>query len=341
MKLAIGVGYGMWRVLVEMAPWLLFGFLMAGVVSVVLSPRWIERHLGRRGLLQIFKAALFGIPMPLCSCSVIPVTAGLRRGGAGRGAAISFLTATPQTGVDSIAVTWSLLGGVFTAFRVTAALVSGMVCGLAVERFDSPAEEVPPEPEVGCCRGGEKSSAPAWRRMLEYGFSDLPRDIGRALLFGIFISALMGALIPENWFADLLAPGLGMMLVMLLLGIPVYVCSTASIPIAVMLMRLGVTPGAALVFLIAGPATNAATVSTVWNLFGRRTAVIYLISIAFCALFSGFLMDFLPLGEWVTGQLHEHAPACTLCGQLAAVLLLVMLIRPLLVTLRDRKTPAD
>lgn len=318
--------YEMWNVLTQMSPWLLFGFVMAGVLSVLIAPAWVERHLGNRGFTQIFKAALFGIPMPLCSCSVIPVTAGLRRAGAGKGAVVSFLTATPQTGVDSIAVTYSLLGPVFTVFRVLAALLSGLFCGSAVELIDRTPLPQREAEAAGCCAAGGESAEPWWRRIFHYGLIRLPRDIGRSLLVGILISALMAALIPDNWFADKLSPGLGMMLVMLLLGLPVYVCSTASIPVAITLMQLGVTPGAALVFLIAGPATNAATLTTVWKLLGRRTVAIYLGAITVCALLFGALLDALPLSAQISEELHRHAESAGWLGTGSALLLLILLV---------------
>jgi uncharacterized membrane protein YraQ (UPF0718 family) len=184
---------------------------------------------------------LLGVPMPLCSCSVIPVTAGLRRHGASKGATASFLASTPQTGVDSIAVTYSLLGGLFTLFRVLVAFVTGLLCGTMVEAFSGPENESEPEEaSAGCCCGAGAAKKSAVRRMFEYGFINLPKDIGMALLLGVLVSAVLGALVPDNYFADHLSSGILTMLVMLLIGTPLYVCSTASIAIALALMQMGV-----------------------------------------------------------------------------------------------------
>ncbi|MFC1467933.1 SO_0444 family Cu/Zn efflux transporter [Verrucomicrobiota bacterium] len=318
---------GVWCVLNEMSPYLLFGFLMAGILSVLVSRDFVERHLGGRGLKEIVKAALMGVPMPLCSCSVIPVTAGLRRHGASKGATTSFLASTPQTGVDSIAVTYSLLGGVFTLFRVVVAFVTGLLCGTMVEAFSKTHDEkgVVDEEHCSCCSAEAKKKS-ALRRMFEYGFINLPQDIGLALLLGVLISAVLGALVPENYFADTFGSGILTMLVMLLIGTPLYVCSTASIPIAMALMQMGVSPGAALVFLISGPATNAATLSTMWKMIGRRSTLIYLASLFVCALGAGLLFDALPYAAETAEHAHMHDEAGGWFKLLCTVALLLLLL---------------
>jgi len=285
-----------WAVLAEMAPYLLLGFLAAGALSVLVSPEFIERHLGGGGIWPVAKAAAFGVPLPLCSCGVIPVAASLRRHGAGRGATVGFLISTPQTGVDSIFVTLSLLGGVFAIFRPLVALVSGILGGVIVSAAagdgddqaapDSPAEKC----QDACCTGEGGSKL---RRALSYGFVTLPRDIGWALLAGLAIATVISVAVPEDFFAGLLGGGIGAMLVMMALGVPVYVCATASVPVAAALIAKGVSPGAALVFLMTGPATNAATIATVWRVLGRRTAILYLLTVALSALGAGLLLDYI------------------------------------------------
>lgn len=328
-----------WSVLNEMSPYLLFGFLVAGVLSVVVSRDFVERHLGGRGFKEVVKAALMGVPMPLCSCSVIPVTAGLRRHGASKGATTSFLASTPQTGVDSIAVTYSLLGGVFTLFRVLVAFVTGLLCGTMVETFsDSNDDQGIADEEGCCCCGAAAKKKPAWRRILEYGFINLPRDIGKALLLGILISAVLSAIVPDNYFADKLSSGLVTMLVMLLIGTPLYVCSTASIPIAMALMHMGVSPGAALVFLISGPATNAATLSTMWKMIGRRSTFIYLGSLFVCALGAGLLFDALPFAAGTAEHAHLHEETGGLFKLLCTLALLGLLVTT---NLPCKKEPAE
>lgn len=316
-----GIGF----VLTEMAPYLLFGFLIAGILSVLISRDFVTRHLGGHGFKAILKAALVGVPMPLCSCSVIPVMASLRKHGASKGATTSFLASTPQTGIDSIAVTYSLLGGAFTLFRVVVAFVTGLLCGTMVEAFSNPTDGEPIEEKTGCdCCSDKKKSA--MRRIVEYGFINLPKDIGRPLFLGVLVSAVLGALVPENYFADSFSSGLLSMLVMLLIGTPLYVCSTASIPIAMALMQMGVSPGAALVFLISGPATNAATLSTMWKMIGRRSTLIYLSSLFSCALGAGLLFDALPIAARTAqlAHLHNDADAFKIGCTVALLLLLII-----------------
>lgn len=317
-----------WDVLAEMSPYLILGFLVAGLMSIWLPASLVEKHLGQRGWLQVVKATLFGIPIPLCSCGVIPVAASLRRHGAGKGATVSFLSSTPQTGVDSIAVTYALMGGIFAVFRVAAAFVSGLVTGMAVDALDGDEGAPAAEEKPSCCCSGSQKEAPppAWIRALRHGFITLPGDIGRALLVGLLISGLIGALVPQNFFADHLGSGLPAMLVVMAIGIPFYVCSTASVPIALGLLMAGATPGAALVFLISGPATNAATFTTIWKLIGARSTLVYLTAIAASALGAGILMDlaFPELMVAIAEHGHEmvlpawkHGAAVALLGILA------------------------
>lgn len=282
-----------WNVLGDMSPYLLFGFFVAGILSVYIPPELVERHLGGGGPWPLFKASLFGVPLPLCSCGVIPVAASLRRHGASRPATTAFLLSTPQTGADSVLVTFSLLGPVFAVFRPLAAFASGLIGG-GIVAVVSPREEtegrLPTRCEGACCSGD--GGRGRLRRALGYGFGTLPRDIGRALVIGLVVAGIITALVPKQFFAEYLGRGTGAMLVMMAAGIPVYVCATASVPVAAALIAKGVTPGAALVFLMTGPATNAATVATVWRTMGGRTAAAYLFSVAGTALGSGLLLDY-------------------------------------------------
>lgn len=293
----------MWGVTAEMAPYLLFGFLVAGIISVFLSPEWIERHMGGRGWSPVWKAVIFGIPLPLCSCSVIPVTASLRNHGASRGAATGFLLATPQTGVDSIVATWGMLGPVFAVFRAVAALATGVIGGGLASAIE-PEPEPNPQPNSStedkacgesCC--ATEDIEPRWKRGLRYAFITLPRDIGKALALGILVAGLIAAFVPPGMFVEYLGGGLLAMLVMIAVGIPIYVCATASIPLAIGFIHLGASPGAALAFLVAGPATNAATLTTVFKVLGKRTAAVYFAAVALGALAAGFGLD-ATLGLW-------------------------------------------
>ena len=322
-----------WLVLGQMAPYLLFGFLVAGVLSVCISPAFVERHLGGRGFGPVLKAALFGVPLPLCSCGVIPVSASFHRHGASRAATTSFLLSTPQTGVDSIAITYALLGLVFAVYRPVIALATGLLGGLLVMLFvqsnrNGTADEAQPhECTESCCTG--KNSRNVVRRAVEYGFVTLPRDIGIALLVGVVIAGAISALVPPDQWKPYLGGGILAIILMMLLGIPIYVCASASVPIAAGLIHLGASPGAALAFLIAGPATNAATITTVWKLLGSRTALLYLLTIAISAVAGGLTLDWLmPTMQAVvpplTAHVHQHMGFDWLSAIWAILLLAVL-----------------
>lgn len=323
-----------WLVLGQMAPYLLLGFLLAGILSVFVSPSWVERHVGRRGWGSVLKASLFGVPLPLCSCGVIPVSASIRRHGASRAATAAFLLSTPQTGVDSIAITFRLLGPVFAVYRPIVALLTGLAGGWLVQLFDpsrrsdAPAAPSRPQCHEVCC--AETAPRNALLRAVQYGFVTLPRDIGRPLLVGILIAGAIAALAPENRLGVYIGGGVPSILLLMTAAVPIYVCATASVPIAVGLIHLGASPGAALAFLIAGPATNAATFTTLWKLLGRGTALLYLAIVAISALAGGLLLDWLfawleaatpPLGThahlMAEGGWGGHLWAGTLLGVLA------------------------
>jgi uncharacterized membrane protein YraQ (UPF0718 family) len=360
-----------WRVLGQMAPYLIFGFLVAGILSVSLSASWLERHLGRGGMGPVVKASLFGIPLPLCSCSVIPVAASIRASGASRAATTSFLLSAPQTGIDSILVTHAMLGPLFAIYRPVAALLTGVVGGGLVRSFVEGRGDTVSEGQNGngasdsavagasvaacgdgCCATatnqgrqscGCEEGDPAsenrdasvrkvdfWRRVFRYGFLTLPRDIGPALAIGILIAGVMAALVPPNRLEAYLGGGVLSLLLLMAAGVPVYVCATASVPIAAGLMYMGASPGGALAFLIAGPATNAATFTTVWKILGRRTAFLHLVTVAASALGCGLLLDWLmPLATGAYPRLAKHIHAhetISRWSHLWAILLVAIMI---------------
>jgi hypothetical protein len=301
-----------------MAPYLLLGFVVAGLLSVVISPEWVERHLGGNGLGQVVKASVFGVPLPLCSCGVIPVAASLRRHGASKGATTAFLLSTPQTGVDSIAVTYGLLGPFLAVVRPIAALITGIFGGGLVQAFNGNGVEVSDDDVGESCADACCDSATTQRtkivEALHYGLVILPRDIGRALILGVAISGLIAAFVQPQALESYLGGGLWPMLAAMAIGIPLYVCATASTPIALGLIHAGLSPGAALVFLISGPATNTAALTTLWKVLGRRAAILYLITVAVASLATGFAVD----GLIGAGGLPESAlvPAATsMAGQ--------------------------
>ncbi|MBC8468061.1 MAG: SO_0444 family Cu/Zn efflux transporter [Planctomycetes bacterium] len=325
------IGLEFWSVLADMSPYLLFGFAVAGVLSVFINAELVEKHLGGTGFWQVFKASLFGVPLPLCSCGVIPVSMSLHRHGASKGATISFLLSTPQTGVDSILVTYGLMGPIFAIFRPVAAFVTGLIGGGVVNLFERhDTVHTPPEKKEACtdscCSGGKKESR--LMRAAKHAFITLPADIGRAMLVGLIIAALISALVPKTFFAETLAVsggGIIAMLVMMVLGVPVYVCATASVPIAVALIAKGLNPGAAMVFLMTGPATNAATLVTLASQVGKRSALIFLLTVVVSSLVCGIILDAISPDDMSSIQ---YAPAFMLPEWLkstCAVILLAVL----------------
>jgi len=340
-----------WGTISDMAPFLLFGFLVAGLLAVFFRSEFVEKHLGGSGFLQVVKASVFGVPLPLCSCGVIPVAASLRKHGAGPGATASFLISTPQTGVDSIMVTLSLLGPVFAVFRPLVAFVTGIVGGMLVNLFGEKESAVKKE-DVDLCDTGcmddlehemgsldshdheyEDSKGAARSRTLNkirfalrYGFVTIPADINKTLVVGLLVAAAISALVPDDYFAGVLGSGFLSMLIMMAVGIPIYVCATASVPIAAVLIMKGISPGAALVFLMTGPATNAATISTIWKIMGRRSAVIYLLTVAVSALAAGMLLNALFGGSPVRGLSSEMWMVPGIVRTLSAVALIAILL---------------
>lgn len=295
-----------WNVLCEMAPSLLFGFFVAGLLSLLISTDQVKKHLGKDGIKAIFKASLLGVPMPLCSCSVIPVAVSLKKAGASNGATASFLISTPETGIDSIFVTYAILGLPFALFKVVAAFISGVVGGLFINIFapnkiieEEDLKEIEKIDECCACSCNFGDSdcdlhitrSSKLKQGLYFGFITLTKDIAKPLLIGLIIAGIVTALVPKDFFAGSIGTGFLSMFIVLLISIPLYVCATASVPIAAALILSGFSPGAALVFLMAGPATNAATISTVWKILGKASAVIYVTVTASIALLSGILFN--------------------------------------------------
>lgn len=285
---------GAFYTFIIMAPYLLTGFVIAGILSLFIAAQTVQRHLGHGRFSSILKATLLGIPLPLCSCGVIPVGAMLRNSGAGKGATTSFLIATPQISVPSLLATYSLLGPVFAIFKPLVALTAGIAGGAAAEAVSDEESTVNQEIPSTSINSPESISPPFVERLkkaLNFAFIVLPRDIGIPLLVGISIAGLIGTLLPPQMIPADGAYELLTMILMMLAGIPVYVCSTSSVPVAAMLIMKGLSPGAALVFLMTGPATNAATIATIDKLLGRRVTAVYLATVALSSLLFGFIIN--------------------------------------------------
>jgi uncharacterized membrane protein YraQ (UPF0718 family) len=310
-----------WATMGRMSPYLLFGFAVAGILKILIPTSFVQKHLSGKGIRPVFWASLFGVPLPLCSCSVIPVSMSLHKQGASKGATIAFLLSTPQTGVDSIFVTLSLLGPVFMVARPVIALITGVIGGVAVNLFDRRDFAITKDQDEEDSSGNKSKLITGFR----HAFVVLPRDIGTAMLAGLIIAAIISIAVPDDFFTEKIGSGLGEMILMMLVGIPLYVCATASVPIAAALIAKGLSPGAALVFLMTGPATNAASFVIIWKILGRRTAIIYILTVAVCALASGLLLDamFSDLGSQIHS--HYHEMATTPLQHISAVILLVVL----------------
>lgn len=287
-----GLAGAVWTLTLEMAPYLLFGFLVAGVLHLFLPREKVARHLSRNDTASVVKASLLGVPLPLCSCGVIPVAAHLDKQGAGRGPVLSFLVSTPTTGVDSIAATYGLLGPLLAVMRPIAALFNGVLIGLMVNRAAVPAPEAAdlpaPEPAAAAPR---RTPMEALRHIVTYAFGDLIEDVAKWLIIGILLGGAISYAIPTEMVTRYLGTAWLAYPLMLVLGIPMYVCATGSIPIAAALVLKGMSPGAGFIFLMVGPATNTATLSFVAGSMGRRTVTLYVIAIVVSALLFGWLID--------------------------------------------------
>ena len=276
------------NVVCEMAPYLLLGFLIAGVLHVFVPQKFYANDLSRTNKLSVLWAALLGVPLPLCSCGVIPTAIGLRNEKASKGAIASFLIATPQTGIDSILATFSLMGLGFAIIRPVAALVTGVCGGLLVNRLVRDNENAN---ENENCQLSNDHVLPKYLRVLKYAYYDMIRDIGLRLLIGLVVAALIQVAVPDEFFLSFGSQPLVQMLVILAIAVPMYICSTGSIPVAAALMMKGLSPGAALVMLMAGPAVNLASILVVHKAMGRRFTWIYLMTIVVFAVLFGLLLN--------------------------------------------------
>ncbi len=291
-----GILFESWKLLLEMSPYLLFGFIVAGILHATIPAKKISRHFSGTSTASVVKASVIGIPLPLCSCGVIPVATHLRKQGASRGPVLSFLISTPTTGVDSILATYSLMGIIFTIFRIIAAFFTGIFSGIIVNIFNRDDPEAPPDKAVECAFCSVElphshSLGEKFRWVVNYAFSQLVKDIGGWLLIGILIGGVIGYIIPEGGIEQYLGSPVAMYLLMFVVGTPLYVCATGSIPIAAALILKGLSPGAALVFLIVGPATNTTTIAIVGKLLGKKTLLIYIVVLIACALAFGIALD--------------------------------------------------
>lgn len=333
--------YALATVLNEMSPYILLGFLFAGILRVFVRQRMMARHLSGHGWKPVVKAALLGIPLPLCSCGVLPTAVSLNRRGASRGATTSFLIATPQTGVDSIAATYSLLGLPMAILRPVAALVGSVFGGMAVDKTD---KSVPPTPSLDSHNSQNQDTQdpvpPTFLgkvvESIRYGMVDMVSAVGKWLVIGLIVAAVITVFMPDDLLVGLSSHPLLAMLVMVLLAVPMYVCATGSIPIALSLMLKGLTPGVGFVLLMAGPAANMASVMVLNRSLGRRATAIYVGSVVVTAILFGVLVDYVLPAGWFVPPAVTHA-SChahhgfglfpSLCSALLVALLIYSAVR--------------
>ena len=326
----------------EMTPYLLLGFLVAGILKEFVPRRIYADKLSKNNFSSVLWAALFGIPLPLCSCGVIPTATSLYREGASKGATVSFLISTPQTGVDSIFATASVLGIPFAICRPVVALVTALAGGCAVNRWDKNADN-----KASIASASQTMKKSFWKKCagtLRYGFIDMMQDIGKWIVIGLVIAAVITVAVPNDFFTQLSDYPLLNMLVILALSAPMYLCATGSIPIAAALMLKGLSPGAALVLLIAGPATNMAAILVINKVLGRKTLISYLLSIIIGAVSFGLIVDYLLPAQWFSPTgCGSH---CSLCTESSApwwqttssILFVSMLVIAFILRMRKNKS---
>ncbi|MDD5546518.1 MAG: SO_0444 family Cu/Zn efflux transporter [Candidatus Omnitrophica bacterium] len=301
MEILTGLIKEIWHTFSTAAPYIIFGTFMAGFIHIFFDREKVVKHLGKPGLKSVFLAALFGIPLPLCSCGVLPTAMSLRKSGASKGATLSFLISTPETGIDSIFLTYALLDPLMTVFRPFAALITALVAGISENLFgkkEKPAAAPKEEKCVFCEENGHEhahahSFFSKFAHSMEYAFVDLLGDIALWLTLGIIAGGVISYFVPASLIENYLGYDLRAMFIMLLIGIPLYICASASTPIAAALIAKGMSPGVALVFLLAGPATNTAGIITIAKFLGKRTVVIYLLAISACTIGMGLLLNYI------------------------------------------------
>ena len=323
-----------WNLINEMSPYLLLGFGFAGLLHAFVPAQIYHRYLSKNDFRSVLWAAMIGVPLPLCSCGVIPTAMSLRKEGASKGATTSFLIATPQTGVDSILATASLLGIPFAIIRPIAALVTALFGGQLVniatrneknEVVEDANRTTTPRPQG------------LWNKIKEafrYGYFEMMQDIGKWLMIGLVVAGLITVFVPDDFFLYFNDKPLLTMLMVLAVSVPMYVCATGSIPIAAALMLKGLSPGAALVLLMAGPACNMASIMVIGKVLEKKTMWVYLFSIILGAVSFGLLIDLVLPTEWFTSSIQATKDCCAespaifnvICSVVLGILLVVALI---------------
>ena len=326
----------------SMSPYLLLGFTLAGLMHAFVPRTMYSRYLSGNSFRSVLGAAILGIPLPLCSCGVIPTAMSLRKDGASKGATISFLIATPQTGVDSIIATYSLMGLPFALLRPFVALATALFGGTLANCVDKDDDAVATASRACCAKDEKATFSQKIRSAARYAYIEMMQDIGRWLVLGLVVAGVITVLVPDSFFSLFAGRPFASMLMVLLFAIPMYLCATGSIPIAVALMLKGLSPGTALVLLMAGPAVNVASLLVIGKVMGRKSLFTYIFSIVGCAILFGLGIDYLLPREWFTMPL-AHIHECHGCSGvpyfniLCSILLAALLINAFVQRYRKSK----
>lgn len=358
MNIILGILNETWNLFVESSLYIIFGLIISGLLRTFLNPSSVAHHLGKGRITSVIKASLLGIPIPLCSCGVLPAAASLKKQGANNGATTAFLISTPESGADSIAISYALLDPILTVARPVVAFITAAVAGITENMFKPKDEFKPVQPDISCpidgCCDGKDCSPEIHRRHhtfyekltsgLKFAVTEVWGDLVLLYILGIFLAGAITYLIPDDVIGKFMGGGLSSMLIMLVAGIPLYICATASTPIAAALILKGVSPGAALVFLIAGPATNITSMTVLLGLLGKRATTIYLVTIALLAVLFGLAVDQIYALSGISaratmGQAAEFIPLSIKYA--GAFLLLGISIKPVVAWIRSTFNKPD
>jgi hypothetical protein len=302
-----------------MALYIIFGLVFAGIMHELVPESLVTKHLGSESISSVIKSTIFGIPLPVCSCGVIPLATSIKKSGASKGATLSFLISTPITGIDSILATYGMFGWIFTLYRVITSMVIAMLAGILTNIYDKEivTQEVEEKSDSCCCSCSNEDTLKkkfSFKRAMDYAFVNLLGDIAKALLWGLIIGALITIAIPQNLSEILKEYSWLSYIIAIAIAVPMYVCATASLPIAAGLMLSGVSAGAAFVFLSAGPATNTVTIGVVKKMLGTKSLYIYLGTIVLGSVLFGLGLDFVFDINSIDAKslIHMHEEAGTL-----------------------------
>lgn len=275
-----------------MAPYIMLGATIAGILHVVISRGFVARQTGNKKWSSVVKASLFGVPLPLCSCGVVPMASYLKKAGASRSSVVSFLISTPQTGIDSMAATYGMMGPFMAVYRPVAAFIAGIASGTLTHLTDRKGKDNRDEDQHVHEPERAKGLKSRITGMLRYAYIESISEIAVNFIIGLAVAAVLSMIIPDDFFAGtVFSRGLPAMLLLIAVGIPMYICSTSSIPVAMTLLIKGFSPGAVFVFLMAGPATNAASLAVLARILGKKQTVMFLLSVIVTSLLGGLVLD--------------------------------------------------